>query len=93
MFTLQDSAEHSHYATLIALDLESFTCVVSFLLSCCSRLFPEMLKAWDGCQKYFYRSWARRTGLQSALQHASKVIPDAQLCPNIRTNDLMKSIT
>lgn len=52
-----------------------------------------MLKAWDGCQKYFYRSWARRTALQSALQHASKVIPDTQLRLNIRTNDWVKNIT
>ncbi|XP_011610045.2 midasin isoform X2 [Takifugu rubripes] len=36
------------------------------------KLFPEIIKAWDGCQKYFYRSWARRTVLQTALQHASK---------------------
>uniref|UniRef100_A0A3Q4BJ07 Midasin n=1 Tax=Mola mola TaxID=94237 RepID=A0A3Q4BJ07_MOLML len=35
-------------------------------------LFPELLTAWDGCQKYFYRSWARRTALQTALQHATK---------------------
>uniref|UniRef100_A0A3Q1FB83 Midasin AAA ATPase 1 n=1 Tax=Acanthochromis polyacanthus TaxID=80966 RepID=A0A3Q1FB83_9TELE len=32
----------------------------------------ELLTAWDGCQKYFYRSWARRTALQTALQHAAK---------------------
>lgn len=35
-------------------------------------LFTELLTAWDGCQKYFYRSWARRTALQTALQHATK---------------------
>nr|XP_046228345.1 midasin isoform X2 [Scatophagus argus] len=35
-------------------------------------LFTELLTAWDGCQKYFYRSWARRTALQTALQHAAK---------------------
>lgn len=37
-----------------------------------SILFTELLSAWDGCQKYFYRSWARRTLLQTALQHATK---------------------
>ncbi|RVE73870.1 hypothetical protein OJAV_G00035570 [Oryzias javanicus] len=31
-------------------------------------LLTELLSAWDGCQKYFYRSWARRT----ALLHAAK---------------------
>uniref|UniRef100_A0A087Y7X1 Midasin n=1 Tax=Poecilia formosa TaxID=48698 RepID=A0A087Y7X1_POEFO len=35
-------------------------------------LFTELLGAWEGCQKYFYRSWARRTALRTALQHASK---------------------
>uniref|UniRef100_A0A3P9MDK6 Midasin n=1 Tax=Oryzias latipes TaxID=8090 RepID=A0A3P9MDK6_ORYLA len=35
-------------------------------------LLTELLTAWDGCQKYFYRSWARRTALQTALQHAAK---------------------
>uniref|UniRef100_A0A3B3CZB6 Midasin n=1 Tax=Oryzias melastigma TaxID=30732 RepID=A0A3B3CZB6_ORYME len=37
------------------------------------RLLTELLSAWDGCQKYFYRSWARRTALQTALQHAAKL--------------------
>ncbi|XP_061563343.1 midasin [Cololabis saira] len=35
-------------------------------------LFTELLTAWDGCQKYFYRSWARRTALKTALQNAAK---------------------
>ncbi|KAM3861280.1 midasin [Diretmus argenteus] len=35
-------------------------------------LFTELTAAWDGCQKYFYRSWARRTVLQTALQSAAK---------------------
>lgn len=48
---------------------------MSSLLSWCCRLFAELLTAWDGCQKYFYRSWARRTALQTALQHATKVTP------------------
>ncbi|XP_035851556.1 midasin isoform X1 [Sander lucioperca] len=37
-----------------------------------SVLFTELLTAWDGCQKYFYRSWARRTSMQTALQQAAK---------------------
>uniref|UniRef100_A0A7N6BG26 Midasin n=1 Tax=Anabas testudineus TaxID=64144 RepID=A0A7N6BG26_ANATE len=32
-----------------------------------SMLFAEVLTAWDGCQKYFYRSWARKTALQTFL--------------------------
>uniref|UniRef100_A0A3Q3KQG4 Midasin n=1 Tax=Mastacembelus armatus TaxID=205130 RepID=A0A3Q3KQG4_9TELE len=35
-------------------------------------LFTELCTAWDGCQKYFYRSWARRIALQTALQHPNK---------------------
>uniref|UniRef100_A0A8C8D189 Midasin n=1 Tax=Oncorhynchus tshawytscha TaxID=74940 RepID=A0A8C8D189_ONCTS len=35
-------------------------------------LFTEMSAAWDGCQKYFYRSWARRTAMMTALQSAVK---------------------
>ncbi|KAF0023084.1 hypothetical protein F2P81_023714 [Scophthalmus maximus] len=37
-----------------------------------SMLFTELLAAWDGCQKYFYRSWARRTAMQTALQLPAK---------------------
>uniref|UniRef100_A0A8B9KRB9 Midasin n=1 Tax=Astyanax mexicanus TaxID=7994 RepID=A0A8B9KRB9_ASTMX len=37
-----------------------------------SRLFAEMTSAWDGCQKYFYRSWARRNAMQAALLSAAK---------------------
>uniref|UniRef100_A0A3Q3ARQ7 Midasin n=1 Tax=Kryptolebias marmoratus TaxID=37003 RepID=A0A3Q3ARQ7_KRYMA len=33
----------------------------------------ELLKTiWHGCQKYFYRSWARKTAMQTALQHSTK---------------------
>uniref|UniRef100_A0A665V9V2 Midasin n=1 Tax=Echeneis naucrates TaxID=173247 RepID=A0A665V9V2_ECHNA len=32
----------------------------------------KLLSAWDGCQKYFYRSWARKTALLTALQHPAK---------------------
>ncbi|KAM9551495.1 midasin-like isoform 2-T2 [Salvelinus alpinus] len=35
-------------------------------------LFTEMSAAWDGCQKYFYRSWTRRTAMMTALQSAAK---------------------
>ncbi|XP_076872534.1 midasin isoform X2 [Brachyhypopomus gauderio] len=37
-----------------------------------SSLFSEMTSAWEGCQKYFYRSWARRNALQTAMQSAAK---------------------
>lgn len=35
-------------------------------------LFTEMIGTWDGCQKYFYRSWARRNAMQAAMQAAVK---------------------
>ncbi|XP_043076462.1 midasin [Puntigrus tetrazona] len=35
-------------------------------------LFAEMMDAWEGCEKYFYRSWARRNALLTALQSAVK---------------------
>ncbi|XP_077567526.1 midasin isoform X1 [Stigmatopora nigra] len=31
-----------------------------------------LITVWDGCQHYFYRSWARINALQTAFQHASK---------------------
>ncbi|XP_047429048.1 midasin isoform X2 [Mugil cephalus] len=37
-----------------------------------SMLFTELLTAWDGCQKYFYRSWARVMAQHTALQHSAK---------------------
>ncbi len=37
------------------------------------RLFAEMMDAWEGCEKYFYRSWARRNAMLTALQSAVKV--------------------
>ncbi|XP_065113160.1 midasin [Paramisgurnus dabryanus] len=35
-------------------------------------LFGEITNAWDGCEKYFYRSWARRNAMLTALQSAVK---------------------
>ncbi|KAJ3606919.1 hypothetical protein NHX12_026435, partial [Muraenolepis orangiensis] len=35
-------------------------------------LFSELATAWDGCQRYYFRSWARRSALQTALQTAAK---------------------
>uniref|UniRef100_A0A8C1Z8S6 Midasin n=1 Tax=Cyprinus carpio TaxID=7962 RepID=A0A8C1Z8S6_CYPCA len=37
------------------------------------RLFAEMMDAWEGCEKYFYRSWARRNAMLTALQSSVKV--------------------
>ena len=42
-------------------------------MSCLPRLFSELSSAWDGCQTYYFRSWARRSALQTALQTAAKV--------------------
>ncbi|XP_010790202.1 midasin-like [Notothenia coriiceps] len=44
-----------------------------------SMLFTELLAAWDGCQKYFYRSWARRSAMLTALQNAAKELGVANI--------------
>uniref|UniRef100_A0A1A7W7P3 Midasin homolog n=1 Tax=Iconisemion striatum TaxID=60296 RepID=A0A1A7W7P3_9TELE len=56
------------------LDLSAAFCVVKNQNQDESSLFTEVRTAWDGCQKYFYRSWARRTALQMALQHSAKEV-------------------
>ncbi|XP_051581140.1 midasin isoform X2 [Myxocyprinus asiaticus] len=35
-------------------------------------LFAEITNAWEGCEKYFYRSWARRNAMMTALQSSVK---------------------
>ncbi|XP_073672706.1 midasin [Garra rufa] len=35
-------------------------------------LFAEMMDAWEGCEKYYYRSWARRNAMLTALQSSVK---------------------
>lgn len=37
------------------------------------RFVAEISSAWDGCQKYFYRSLARHSRLQTALLAPAKV--------------------
>lgn len=37
------------------------------------RFLAEISSAWDGCQKYFYRSLARHSRLQTALLAPAKV--------------------
>ncbi|XP_058470371.1 midasin [Solea solea] len=54
------------------LEMSTTISVVSSQEQAESTLFTELLAAWDGCQKYFYRSWARKTTLLTALQHPAK---------------------
>ncbi|XP_070405869.1 midasin isoform X3 [Nothobranchius furzeri] len=56
------------------LELSAALCAVKNQHQDESSLFTEVRTAWDGCQKYFYRSWARRTALQTALQHSAKEV-------------------
>uniref|UniRef100_A0A8C8S1Z5 Midasin n=1 Tax=Pelusios castaneus TaxID=367368 RepID=A0A8C8S1Z5_9SAUR len=51
------------------LDLRS-----SLVLSDSFRLLAEISSVWDGCQKYFYRSLARHSRLQTALSSPAKEI-------------------
>uniref|UniRef100_A0A663LN04 Midasin n=1 Tax=Athene cunicularia TaxID=194338 RepID=A0A663LN04_ATHCN len=54
------------------LDLRSALGVVSCTDELDATLLTEITSAWDGCQKYFYRSLARHSRLQTALLAPAK---------------------
>ncbi|XP_008565442.1 PREDICTED: midasin [Galeopterus variegatus] len=54
------------------LDLRSALSIVSSTQEADSRLLTEISSSWDGCQKYFYRSLARHTRLNTALTTPAK---------------------
>ncbi|NXT02789.1 MDN1 protein, partial [Jacana jacana] len=56
------------------LDLQSALGVVSGSHELDATLLTEISSAWDGCQKYFYRSLARHSRLQTALLAPAKDI-------------------
>ncbi|XP_074752140.1 midasin isoform X1 [Athene noctua] len=56
------------------LDLRSALGVVSCTDELDATLLTEITSAWDGCQKYFYRSLARHSRLQTALLAPAKDI-------------------
>ncbi|XP_071597429.1 midasin [Heliangelus exortis] len=56
------------------LDLHSALGVVNCTAELDATLLTEISSAWDGCQKYFYRSLARHSRLQTALLAPAKDI-------------------
>uniref|UniRef100_A0A674DWW2 Midasin n=1 Tax=Salmo trutta TaxID=8032 RepID=A0A674DWW2_SALTR len=66
------TADPEETLCLQPLELQTALAAVRTQEQLCSSLFTEMSAAWDGCQKYFYRSWARRTAMMTALQSAAK---------------------
>lgn len=82
----QDNTEHA-YVTIIYIinsvfyraERQSLILIVINV----HRLFAEMTNAWEGCEKYFYRSWARRNAMMTALQCAVKVRALNQLRYNL----------
>ncbi|NXJ64381.1 MDN1 protein, partial [Rostratula benghalensis] len=67
----QDSQEVLY---LPPLDLRSALGVVNSTHELDATLLTEISSAWDGCQKYFYRSLARHSRLQAALLAPAKDI-------------------
>uniref|UniRef100_A0A8C9U2F8 Midasin n=1 Tax=Serinus canaria TaxID=9135 RepID=A0A8C9U2F8_SERCA len=57
------------------LDLHSALAAVDCTHELDTTLLTEISSAWDGCQKYFYRSLARHSRLQTALLAPAKVKP------------------
>uniref|UniRef100_K9J478 Midasin n=1 Tax=Desmodus rotundus TaxID=9430 RepID=K9J478_DESRO len=54
------------------LDLRSSLSIVSSTQETDSRLLTEISSSWDGCQKYFYRSFAQHARLGAALAAPAK---------------------
>ncbi|RXM29707.1 Midasin [Acipenser ruthenus] len=66
------TADPEETLRLHPLDLKNALSVVNSTDRQENMLFAEMAAAWNGCQKYFYRSLARRVGLQAALLTPAK---------------------
>ncbi|XP_066547692.1 midasin isoform X2 [Amia ocellicauda] len=72
--TWNRAADPEESLSLPPLELKNALLVVTGADEQESMLFGEISAAWDGCQKYFYRSLARRTTLQTALQTPAKEV-------------------
>ncbi|XP_010287688.1 PREDICTED: midasin, partial [Phaethon lepturus] len=68
------SKDYREILYLRPLDLHSALGVVNCTHELDSTLLTEISSAWDGCQKYFYRSLARHCRLQTALLAPAKDI-------------------
>uniref|UniRef100_A0A8B9J147 Midasin n=1 Tax=Amazona collaria TaxID=241587 RepID=A0A8B9J147_9PSIT len=67
------SKDYHEMLYLHPLDLNSALGVVNRTHELDATLLTEISSAWDGCQKYFYRSLARHSRLQTALLAPAKV--------------------
>ncbi|XP_061225769.1 midasin isoform X3 [Neopsephotus bourkii] len=68
------SKDYHEMLYLHPLDLNSALGVVNRTHELDATLLTEISSAWDGCQKYFYRSLARHSRLQTALLAPAKDI-------------------
>ncbi|KFP45021.1 Midasin, partial [Chlamydotis macqueenii] len=68
------SKDYHEILYLRPLDLHSALGVVNCTHELDATLLTEISSAWDGCQKYFYRSLARLSRLQTALLAPAKEI-------------------
>ncbi|PKK33324.1 midasin AAA ATPase 1 [Columba livia] len=68
------SKDYNEILYIHPLDLRSALGVVNCTHELDATLLTEISSAWDGCQKYFYRSLARHSRLQTALLAPAKDI-------------------
>ncbi|XP_010137971.1 PREDICTED: midasin-like, partial [Buceros rhinoceros silvestris] len=68
------SKDYQEILSLRPLDLRSALSVVNCTRELDATWLTEISSAWDGCQKYFYRSLARHSRLQTALLAPTKDI-------------------
>ncbi|XP_051908078.1 midasin isoform X2 [Hippocampus zosterae] len=69
---LNRTADQEETLCIQPLDMSAAFATVMNHESTETRLLSELIIAGDGCQRYFYRSWARINALKTALQHAQK---------------------
>ncbi|KAM8810105.1 midasin [Eudromia elegans] len=68
------SKDYHEILCLLPLDLRNALSVVNCTQEVGATLLTEISSAWEGCQKYFYRSLARHARLQTALLAPAKDI-------------------
>lgn len=79
----QDNTEHTYVTIICSVFCRAEGQNLILIVINVHRLFAEMTNAWEGCEKYFYRSWARRNAMMTALQCAVKVRALNQLRYNL----------
>ncbi|KFV78000.1 Midasin, partial [Struthio camelus australis] len=87
------SKDYHEILCLLPLDLHSALTVVNCTHELDTMLLTEISSAWDGCQKYFYRSLARHSRLQTVLLAPAKDIGlgSVERCKGF-TSHLMKML-